>query len=146
MRVCTDCHISLQTVTVATSLQAKSRGGGNSATTNGGDIGGSGGDHVFDDDDDETLLRRLGNGGDVYAEGGSAVGIGGTPGIDGWGFVERLEAVYKAGDIAGDLTLEDVLEWDRIQVRSDAGFETDEKQWLQLAWMQPFRVQPGVVK
>lgn len=123
VRVCTDCHFSLQTVTVATSLQAKSRGGAsNGGRTRAGDgIAGVIDGVAFDDDDDESLLRRLGDGS------GSARGAKGSPLLrgpvdengdfsGGWGFVEKLEAVYAAEDIAGDLTLEDVLEWDRIQV------------------------------
>ncbi|CAN0570927.1 unnamed protein product, partial [Ectocarpus sp. 12 AP-2014] len=55
VRVCTDCHFSLQTVTVASSaaLQQQHYGGG-----------------VENDDDEESLLRRMGDGGGGGGGGG----------------------------------------------------------------------------
>lgn len=56
------------------------------------------------------ILLGGSDGGDVDAEGG-------RDGGGGWEFVEDAEAVlYATGDIAGDVTVEDVLEWSRIQV------------------------------
>lgn len=134
VRVCTDCHFSLQTVTVASTSSALEGGGhvrsGFGAARGGG--AGSGSDVVDGDaveGDEETLRRSVddrgvvgrmldvillrggdgGGDGDVLAEGEAVDG--------GWGFEENTEAVrYATGDIAGDVTVEDVLEWSRIQV------------------------------
>lgn len=66
----------------------------------------------------------------VGAAGGDAGGVyAGTLGLNGirsgaideygggWGFVEDTEAVFEAVEIEGDVVLEDVLEWGRIQAR-----------------------------
>lgn len=138
MRVCTDCHFSLQTVTVASSsaLQVSGTANGDGQRGDGGsgevvdvdvddhdhddentvndDNVNDNGDGAGDDDDDGESLLLRGIGGDV----GLGVGGGGSCGGSGTGrgFVERLEAVYLTDEIAGDVVLEDVLEWDRIQV------------------------------
>lgn len=121
MRVCTDCHFSLQTVTVASSSALGLSGTGTGAA--GGDARNGGGGGGVDDErtvnadsgggggggggDPENLLLR-GAEGDVDLD----VGDSGS----GLGFVERLEAVYLTDEIAGDVVLENVLEWNRIQV------------------------------
>lgn len=136
VRVCTDCHFSLQTVTVASTSSTLERGG-NVRSNRGAAHGGGAGSNVGDEDavegseetlrrsvDDRGVVRRMldvillgggygGGDGDVLAE-GEVVG-------GGWGFVESAEAVrYATGDIAGDVTVEDVLEWSRIQVGDSA--------------------------
>ncbi|CAM9627893.1 unnamed protein product [Ectocarpus sp. 8 AP-2014] len=133
-RVCTDCHFSLQTVTVASSaaLQQQNYGGGG----------------VEDDDDDESLLRRMGGGGVSGVGGGGGGGGGGRAGVvvsarggvldnrrgdagavasgagDGGGSVERVEEeACSMEGMAGDVVLEDVLEWGRIQRRASKSWE-----------------------
>lgn len=136
VRVCTDCHFSLQTVTVASTSFGLARGrhvrSGRSAARGGG-AGSNVGDGDRVEGSEETLrrsvdgrgvLRRMldivllgesdGDGDDVLAE-GEAEGVR-------WGFVESAEAVrYATGDIAGDVTIDDVLEWSRIQVTAKKG-------------------------
>jgi len=128
VRVCTDCHFSLQTVTVASASAIK--GYGSSGATSGGGGGGGDGENAIDD---QSLLRRIGTGdgenntrtrgllpgrsGLDPARGGVGVGVGlGGSGV-GLGFVRSLEAVYSTDEIAGDVVLGDVLEWSRIEVR-----------------------------
>lgn len=130
MRVCTDCHCSLQTVTVASTSAAKDKDGGSGASSGGRDGGGvdnadGGGGDGDGDNGKRSLPRRIGDGGGGNIGGGDGAGaveavpeegldLGGSGAV--LGFVENLEAVYLTQEIAGDVVLADVLEWGRIQV------------------------------
>lgn len=124
VRVCTDCHFSLQTVTVASASAVNNGGGGGrNGRRNGGGSGNDGGGGGGDGDNSESLPRGGGGGGGgdagaagVVQEGGLDLGGSGSGSGDGLGFVESLEAVYLTEEIPGDVLLGDVLEWGRIQV------------------------------
>lgn len=127
MRVCTDCHFSLQTVTVATAtvIRGYSSGATSGDSESSGAPNGDGENAV----DGQSLPRRVGAGDGVDnartrgllpgrsgldpAAGGVGVVVGG--GDVGLGFVRSLEAVYSTEEVAGDVVLEDVLEWSRIE-------------------------------
>ncbi|CBN74716.1 zinc finger, FYVE domain containing 28 [Ectocarpus siliculosus] len=130
-RVGPDVHFSWQIVTVASSatLQQQTYGSG-----------------VENDDDVESLLRRMGDGG-VGSVGSGGGGGGGGGGVvsarglvrdnrrgdagavasgagDGGGSVERVEeAACSMEGVPGDVVLEDVLEWGRIQRRASKSWE-----------------------
>ncbi|CAN0428159.1 unnamed protein product, partial [Pylaiella littoralis] len=127
VRVCTDCHFSLQTVTVASESSSASSalqlsgtgatgGGGRNAGSDGVDDGDGGangcGDGETNGDGGSLLLRGIEGDPDL------GVGVGGSGSGSGRGFVERLEAVYLTEEISGDVVLEDVLQWGRIQRRA----------------------------
>ena len=137
MRVCTDCHFSLQTVTVASASAVVNRGGGggddDDASVGSGGVNSGGVDNTGRGDEDskdgsggngDSVPRSVGDSGgvgggavEVVPEGG--LGVGGSSAGDGGAgldFVESLEAVYLTEEIAGDVVLGDVLEWGRIQV------------------------------
>lgn len=139
VRVCTDCHFSLQTVTVASASAIRDGGRGAVASSNGGRNGGrdgSGSDNLADGggdtkdggDKEESTSRGIANGGGngTGTAGGSpegGLGVGGSGGLasgvagGGLGFVESLEGVYLTEEIAGDVVLGDVLSWGRVEVR-----------------------------
>lgn len=136
VRVCTDCHFSLQTVTVASAAALEAGGGAEEASAateshpalrDGGlspgvssSGGGSGG----------RPLRERGAGAEggvveVVQDvlfGGDFSGHFGGPGFHGRGqavgFAEEVDAEYSsvAREIHGDVVLADVLEWGRIEV------------------------------
>lgn len=111
VRVCTDCYISLQTVTVASAP---------SLEENQGEVIGGEGDVAGGLDDPNS--QGVGRGVEAVPRAASARArvdpdVGGV-GKDGWGFVGDLEAAYCATDedIVGDIVLEDVLKWDLVKV------------------------------
>ena len=136
VRVCTDCHFSLQTVNVtASSGSSDGRKRGNGDAANNGVVGVGGG---VGDGDVHLDGGGSGSGGEgggrsvalgllgdsmrvLLAEGVDGGDCGGGGDIGGGGFDNELEALHApVGDVAGDVVLEDVVDWGRIQVRQAA--------------------------
>eukprot|EP00904_Undaria_pinnatifida_P007285 jgi/Undpi1/3687/HiC_scaffold_16.g07057.m1 len=139
VRVCTDCHFSLQTVNVtASSGSSDGRKRGNGDAANNGVVGVGGG---VGDGDVHLDGGGSGSGGEgggrsvalgllgdsmrvLLAEGVDGGDCGGGSDGGGGGFENELEALHApVGDVAGDVVLEDVVDWGRIQRRTDKCWE-----------------------